>query len=104
MNARNWSQSVRFYPDGRSVSTKWTLSSDDGYEVDVTLRGLTGLASIGRIRTTWTPPGDVADETASEADDDLLANDEAFSDPSGNGSVSSSVRTDRSSFQQGATR
>lgn len=72
-NAKHWSQPIRFYPDGRSVSAKWTLASDDGFEVDVTLRGLTGLASVGRVRTTWTPPTEATTDEAMEADDESLS-------------------------------
>ncbi len=73
-NAKNWSQPIRFYPDGRSVSAKWTLASDDGFEVDVTLRGLTGMASVGRVRTTWTPPTDATTDEVMETGDDSLSN------------------------------
>jgi len=49
-----WSETVTFYPDGRATNAQWTLESGEGYELDVTLRGLTGMATVGPVRATAT--------------------------------------------------
>jgi len=45
-----WAPTVWIYPDGRTSNAHWTLTSDEGYEVAVDLRGLTGSVRIGPVR------------------------------------------------------
>lgn len=42
-----WTQPILFYPDGTSSSAQVTLTSRFGRSIDVTLRGLTGVAIVG---------------------------------------------------------
>lgn len=46
-----WSQPLLFYPDGTSSQAKVTLANERGEAIQVTLRKLTGLASVGEITT-----------------------------------------------------
>ena len=52
-----WSTPVLFYPDGRATNTKLVLTSQEGYEVDINIRGLTGAVRMGDLRrvevATW---------------------------------------------------
>ena len=43
-----WSSPLIFYPDGTSSSGTLQLTSEDGYRVSVTIRGLTGTARVTR--------------------------------------------------------
>ena len=45
-----WSEPVLFYPDGRGTNAKLLLVGDNGYQVDVSIRGLTGTVRIGPLR------------------------------------------------------
>jgi prepilin-type N-terminal cleavage/methylation domain-containing protein len=49
-NSLNWSEPVWFFPDGRTSNGRWTLKSDDAYEVEVVLRGLTGTVRVHPAR------------------------------------------------------
>jgi prepilin-type N-terminal cleavage/methylation domain-containing protein len=51
-DAAPWSSPVLFYPDGRATSVMLTLISDQGYEIDVELRGLTGAVRMRDLRRT----------------------------------------------------
>jgi prepilin-type N-terminal cleavage/methylation domain-containing protein len=64
IDSARWSTPVLFYPDGRATSIKLTVISDEGYEVDVTLRGLTGSVSAGTLRPA---AGAVADGAFDDA-------------------------------------
>jgi len=44
-----WSEPIWFYPNGRVSGGRFTLAGNHGYYVDVTLRGLTATACIGRV-------------------------------------------------------
>jgi hypothetical protein len=44
-----WSPPVIFYPNGRTFNARIRLAGAANYYVDVTLRGLTGAAKVGRI-------------------------------------------------------
>lgn len=46
-----WSQPLLFYPDGTSSQAKVTVANERGEAVQVTLRKLTGLASVSEITT-----------------------------------------------------
>lgn len=46
-----WSQPLLFYPDGTSSQAKVTVANERGEAVQVTLRKLTGLASLSEITT-----------------------------------------------------
>lgn len=63
-----WSETVTFYPDGRATNAQWTLESRDGYELDVTLRGLTGMATVGPVRATATSADAAMDSTDTPSD------------------------------------
>jgi Tfp pilus assembly protein FimT len=71
-DSANWSTPVLFYPDGRATSVQLTLISDDGYEVDVSVRGLTGAVRAGGLRRT---PGTVVEGTLDEG---LVAEGDAW--------------------------
>ncbi len=45
-----WSPSIWFYPDGRTSNARWTLISEDGYQIDVTLRGWVGSVQVGPVQ------------------------------------------------------
>ena len=51
-DSSTWSGTVSFYPDGRATNARWTLVSGEGYELEVSLRGLTGMATVGPVRAT----------------------------------------------------
>ncbi len=84
----DWSEPVWFYPDGRTSSARCTLISDDGYQVEVVLRGLTGTARLGPVRRA--PPQDGQDESALDdptepggsSDDPLTADRTTAANPS----------------------
>lgn len=46
-----WSQPILFYPDGTSSQAKITVANPRGEAVQITLRKLTGLASVGELTT-----------------------------------------------------
>lgn len=46
-----WSQPILFYPDGTSSQAKITVANLRGEAVQVTLRKLTGLATVGELTT-----------------------------------------------------
>ena len=46
-----WSQPLLFYPDGTSSQARVTLANERGEAVQVTLRKLTGLATVGELTT-----------------------------------------------------
>ena len=50
VDSARWSTPVLFYPDGRATRVELTLVSDDGYEINVDVRGLTGAVRVGRLR------------------------------------------------------
>ncbi|MCL4190162.1 MAG: prepilin-type N-terminal cleavage/methylation domain-containing protein [Thermoguttaceae bacterium] len=46
-----WSSAVIFYPNGKATSATFRLRGQEDYYVDVSLRGLTGAATIGEIQS-----------------------------------------------------
>lgn len=44
-----WAAPVWFYPDGRTTNARWTLVADDGYQIDVRLRGWVGTVRVGPV-------------------------------------------------------
>jgi hypothetical protein len=46
-----WSQPLLFYPDGTSSQAKVTVANERGQAVQVTLRKLTGLATVSELTT-----------------------------------------------------
>ena len=45
-----WSPPIVFYPNGRTSSARIRVANSHGNHVDVTLRGLTGVATVGELR------------------------------------------------------
>ena len=45
-----WSQPIVFYPNGRTTDATIRLANRTGAHLDVTLRGLTGVAKVGRLQ------------------------------------------------------
>jgi prepilin-type N-terminal cleavage/methylation domain-containing protein len=45
-----WSQPIVFYPNGRTTDATIRLANRTGAHLDVTLRGLTGVAKAGRLQ------------------------------------------------------
>ncbi len=44
-----WSAPIRFYPNGRTSDARVRLEGRRGYRMEVTLRGVTGAVSIGKL-------------------------------------------------------
>jgi prepilin-type N-terminal cleavage/methylation domain-containing protein len=44
-----WAAPIAFYPDGRTSNATIRLESEGGATVDITLRGLTGVVTIGQL-------------------------------------------------------
>ncbi len=44
-----WAPPVWFYPDGRTTNARWTLIADDGYQIDMSLRGWVGTVQVGPV-------------------------------------------------------
>ncbi len=51
-----WSRPIVFYPNGRAASALIRLTRDRQYTIDVSLRGLTGSVSIGRLQAIESSP------------------------------------------------
>ena len=51
----DWSDPIVFYPNGRTFNARFRLAGDKNYFVDVTLRGLTGVAKVGQIELVELP-------------------------------------------------
>jgi len=51
-----WSAPVVFYPNGRSSNVRIRLQIAEGLFVDLTVRGMTGTAKVGRIQRQEVPP------------------------------------------------
>lgn len=45
-----WSDPIFFHPDGRTSSARVVLEGEEGDSVEVTLRGYTGAARVGRVQ------------------------------------------------------
>jgi Tfp pilus assembly protein PilE len=45
-----WSEPVIFYPSGTTTTTSFRIAGSRGFYVDVRLRGLTGVATIGELQ------------------------------------------------------
>lgn len=50
-----WSSAVIFYPNGKATSATFRLRGQEDYYVDISLRGLTGAATIGEIQSLPKP-------------------------------------------------
>ena len=46
----NWSAPILFYPNGRTSNAKIPLQGKGHFEVEVALRGLTGIPTVGEVR------------------------------------------------------
>jgi prepilin-type N-terminal cleavage/methylation domain-containing protein len=51
-SASDWSDPVLFYPDGTTSTARLVLKSDRGLGVELSLRGLTGVVTVGEMYTT----------------------------------------------------
>ena len=49
LDNETWSAPIFFHPNGRSKSSRISLSGERDFRVDVTLRGLTGSVKVGEI-------------------------------------------------------
>jgi prepilin-type N-terminal cleavage/methylation domain-containing protein len=49
-----WSPAVLFFPNGRASNARFRLAGAQGYTIDVTLRGITGVTTIGPLERTET--------------------------------------------------
>jgi len=47
--AEQWSPPVLFFPNGRSTNVRIRLQASRGWFVDLTLRGITGTAKVGKV-------------------------------------------------------
>ncbi len=45
-----WSAPIVFYPNGRTSSAQIDLQNDQGHRIKVSLRGLTGSATVGELK------------------------------------------------------
>ena len=63
-----WSSPIIFYPNGRTRNAKIRLLGERGFQIDVTLRGLTGTATVGELSR----PVDVDHTNSPESDEDAL--------------------------------
>ena len=55
-DSESWSAPIRFYPDGRATSAKLVLVGENGYQVDVSVRGLTGAVRVSSPRRIEVEP------------------------------------------------
>ena len=51
-----WSEPILFYPNGRTVDARIRLVGQRRFHVDVALRGLTGMASVGQLQRVEDSP------------------------------------------------
>ncbi len=51
LGGQEWSEPVFFYPTGRTSSARFRLLGQYDEFIDVTLRGLTGSAKVGKLQT-----------------------------------------------------
>ncbi len=56
-----WSPPIWFYPDGRTTNARWTLVAEDGYQIDVTLRGWVGTVRVGPVQQRAMPEAELVD-------------------------------------------
>jgi hypothetical protein len=49
-DAEEWSTPIVFFPNGRTSNAQVTLQNEDGHLIMVTLRGLTGSATVGDLK------------------------------------------------------
>jgi hypothetical protein len=47
-----WSEPILFYPDGTATSARLVLKNEHGRSIELTLRGLTGVVSIGTVQSS----------------------------------------------------
>ncbi|MCS7237650.1 MAG: hypothetical protein NZ899_05190 [Thermoguttaceae bacterium] len=55
--AAGWMESVIFYPDGTATDAEVVLESDQGRQVSVWIRGLTGVVQVGPVVRAETTSG-----------------------------------------------
>ena len=93
-----WSDPIWFYPDGRTSNGHWTLVSEEGYEVEVFLRGLTGTVRVGPVRRS------VRTELSDDASDlgDTSRNSATDTDTSAGPDQQRAREDDRSAAATGA--
>ena len=56
-----WSSPIWFYPDGRTTNARWTLVAEDGYQIDVALRGWVGTVRVGPVQERAVPETELVD-------------------------------------------
>jgi Tfp pilus assembly protein FimT len=56
-----WSSPVWFYPDGRTTNARWTLIAEDGYQIEVILRGWVGSVRVGPVQERSVPDAELDD-------------------------------------------
>lgn len=80
-----WSEGVRFYADGRTDDARFLLKNDSDRYVEVTLRGLTGVARSGAIMSD--------DELSQRPDTSGMSNEgSVFQGAQSNGSTGKAIR------------
>ncbi|MEE8453028.1 MAG: prepilin-type N-terminal cleavage/methylation domain-containing protein [Thermoguttaceae bacterium] len=65
-----WSTPIVFYPNGRSSDARIRIRGQRGFYVDVTLRGLTGTATAGRLQRASLPESN--EDSAIDSMDELV--------------------------------
>lgn len=55
LDTENWSRPITFFPNGRTSNARITVWGEDGRHMVVTLRGLTGSATIGNMQRAENP-------------------------------------------------
>ncbi|TWU09111.1 hypothetical protein CA54_43510 [Symmachiella macrocystis] len=53
--SEEWSAPIVFFPNGRTANAQFTLQNEDGHLIMVTLRGLTGSATVGDLKKVEVP-------------------------------------------------
>jgi prepilin-type N-terminal cleavage/methylation domain-containing protein len=69
--AESWSPPVVFYPNGRTTNARVRLTDGRDFSIDVSLRGLTGLATVGKVEpmpVETRTPGEQEAEAPQEAE------------------------------------
>ncbi len=48
----NWAAPIHFYPDGSAEDARWHLVNEQQQHVELKVRGLTGMVTLGQVQTT----------------------------------------------------
>lgn len=48
---QGWSEPILFYPDGTSATTRLLLRNEYGHTIEVSLRGLTAVVTVGKVQS-----------------------------------------------------